>query len=183
MHEEPNNTMNTMMNISLPTMNNCDAPGFWLASLALMAESAEPNRPTLVKPRSTWLITSKTSTTNPIEPLDQVYTHPWSTFGQRHGQTPLKTLMSANVFQNFCHVLRISPKLFKIHLYESCPACWGTQLSCRLAFPILSGNWWKPGQLVVPPVHRTMAAFKVCQQFMQNPLRKTPYSLCESCRG
>jgi hypothetical protein len=31
----------------------------------------------------------------------------------------------------------------------------------------------KPGQLAVPPVHRTMAAFKVCQQFMQNPWRKT----------
>jgi hypothetical protein len=34
-----------------------------------MTESAESNRPTLVKPRSTWDITSKTSPTNPIEPL------------------------------------------------------------------------------------------------------------------
>jgi hypothetical protein len=55
-----------------------------------MTESAESNRPTLVKPRSTWVITSKTSPVNPIEPLDQVYTHPWSTLGQRHDQTPLK---------------------------------------------------------------------------------------------
>jgi hypothetical protein len=40
-----------------------------------MIESAESNRPTAVKPRSTWVITSKTSPINPIEPLDQVYTH------------------------------------------------------------------------------------------------------------
>jgi hypothetical protein len=47
----------------------------------LMTGSAESNRPTLVKPRSTWVITSKTSPMNPIEPLDQAYTHvvnPWS---------------------------------------------------------------------------------------------------------
>jgi hypothetical protein len=42
-----------------------------------------------------------------------------------------------------CRVLQISPKHFKIYLYESCPACWGTQLSCRLAFQFFSGNWWK----------------------------------------
>jgi hypothetical protein len=55
----------------------------------LMTGSAESNRPTLVKPKSTWVITSKTSLMNPIEPLDQVYTHSWSTLGQRHGQTQL----------------------------------------------------------------------------------------------
>jgi hypothetical protein len=40
-----------------------------------MAESAESNRPTVVKPGSTWAITSKTSPMNLIEPLDRVYTH------------------------------------------------------------------------------------------------------------
>jgi hypothetical protein len=40
-----------------------------------MTESAESNRPTLVKPRSTWVITWKTSPMNLIEPLNQVYTH------------------------------------------------------------------------------------------------------------
>jgi hypothetical protein len=39
-----------------------------------MTESAESNLLTLVKPKSTWVITSKTSPTNPIEPLDQVST-------------------------------------------------------------------------------------------------------------
>jgi hypothetical protein len=47
-----------------------DSPGFYLASLVLMAESAESNRLTHVKPRSTWVITSKTSPMNPSEPLD-----------------------------------------------------------------------------------------------------------------
>jgi hypothetical protein len=54
-----------------------------------MTESAESNLLTLVKPRSTWVITSKTSPTNPIEPLDQVNTPLWSTLGQRHGQPRL----------------------------------------------------------------------------------------------
>jgi hypothetical protein len=34
-----------------------------------MTESAESNRLTLVKPRSTWVITSKTSPTNLLNPL------------------------------------------------------------------------------------------------------------------
>jgi hypothetical protein len=55
-----------------------------------MAGSAQSNRLTLVKPRSTWVITLKTEPTTPINPLDQVNTPLWSTFGQRHGQTPLK---------------------------------------------------------------------------------------------
>jgi hypothetical protein len=108
-----------------------------------MAESAESNRLTLVKPRSTWDITSKTSPTTPSDPLDQVDTPWWSTLGQRPSQNPLKTLTSVNVFRNFCRVLQISPKHFKIYQCESCPVCWGTQLSCRLAFQILSRNWWK----------------------------------------
>jgi hypothetical protein len=32
----------------------------------------------------------------------------------------------------------------------------------------------KRGQLPAAPVHRDMAAFKVWQQIVQNPLRKTP---------
>jgi hypothetical protein len=55
-----------------------------------MAGSAKSNWLTLVKPRSTWVITSKTKPTTPIDPLDQVNTPLWSTLGQKHGQTPLK---------------------------------------------------------------------------------------------
>jgi hypothetical protein len=63
----------------------------------LMTESAESNLLTLVKTWSTWVITSKISSTIPNDPLDQVNTHFWSNLGQRHGQTPLKKLMSLNV--------------------------------------------------------------------------------------
>jgi hypothetical protein len=69
-----------------------------------MTESAESNRQTLVKPRSTWVTTLKISPMNPIRTLDQVYTHPWSTLGQRHGQTPLKhwrQRMSSGTFAAF----------------------------------------------------------------------------------
>jgi hypothetical protein len=76
--------------VGLILVRICDAPGFKLVSLTLMTKSAESNLLTLVKPRSTWVITSKTSPTTPIDPLDQVNTHLWSTLGQKHGQTPLK---------------------------------------------------------------------------------------------
>jgi hypothetical protein len=69
-----------------------------------MTDSAESNPLTMVKPRSTWVITPKTSPLNPIEPLDQAYTHPWSTRGQRHGQTPLNRWcrrMSSGTFAAF----------------------------------------------------------------------------------
>jgi hypothetical protein len=39
-----------------------------------MTGPAESNLPTMVKPRSTGVITPKTSPLNPIEPLDQAYT-------------------------------------------------------------------------------------------------------------
>jgi hypothetical protein len=43
---------------------------------------------------------------------------------------PTETLVSLNILRNFCRVLQISPKHFKISQYESCPVFWGTQLSC-----------------------------------------------------
>jgi hypothetical protein len=65
--------------------------------------------------------------------------------------------MSLNVLRNFCRVLQISPKHFKISQYESCPVFRGTQLSCWVAFQIewkrmknlvncqqlmFTGMWW-----------------------------------------
>jgi hypothetical protein len=108
-----------------------------------MTKSARSNSLTLVKPRTTWVITSKTSPTNPIEPSGSsqhtLVVNPWS----KTRSNPTWTLTSANVFQNFCRVLQISPKHFKIYQYESCPVCRGTQLSYRLTFQILSGKGWK----------------------------------------
>jgi hypothetical protein len=43
-------------------------------------------------------------------------------------------MTSVNVFRNFCRVLQISPKHFKIYQYESCPVFRGTQLSCSGIF-------------------------------------------------
>jgi hypothetical protein len=41
----------------------------------------------------------------------------------------------------------------------------------------------KLGQLPVAPVHFDLVAFKVWQQFVQKPLRKTPYNLCKVVEG
>jgi hypothetical protein len=90
----------------------------------LMIESAESKRPTAVRPRSTWDITSKTSLMNPIEPLDQVYTKPWSTLGQRHGQTRLNLWgrwVSSGTFAPFSKIhLNTSKSTFRkvVHLVE-----------------------------------------------------------------
>jgi hypothetical protein len=147
-----------------------------------MTKSAGWNWPTLVKPRSTWVITSKTSPMNPIEPLDQVYTHPWSILGQRHGQTPKHWCrrMSSGTFAAFS----------KFHLNNS--KSTNTKVVQLIEVHNFNVDWhfkfWveigeKLGWLTVPPVYRNMATFKVWQRFVQNPWRKTLYVLCESCRG
>jgi hypothetical protein len=94
---------------------------------------------TLVNRRSTWAITSKTSSTNPNDPF-------WSTIvnlGQNPTQKPLDSFWPTSVNQYFCRVLRISPKHFKFSQYKSCVFCRGTQLSCWVAFEIWSGIVWK----------------------------------------
>jgi hypothetical protein len=60
----------------------CDAPGFQLGSLTLMIRSIVL---TLVKRRSTWAITSKTSPTIPNDT-------PWSTHGQGLVNTLVKPI-------------------------------------------------------------------------------------------
>jgi hypothetical protein len=53
----------------------------------LINPNGRSNLLTMVKSWSPWVLTSKTSQTNPNDTLDQVNTHLWSNFGQRHGQT------------------------------------------------------------------------------------------------
>jgi hypothetical protein len=148
-----------------------------------MTGSAESNRPTLVKPRSTWVITSKTSPTNPIEPLDQVYTHPWLTLGHRHGQTQLNhwhRRMSSGTFAAFSkfHLnTSKSTNMKVVQFVEGQNFC----VDWHFKFWVEIGE--KRGQLTVPPVHRNMATFEVWQQFVQNSWRKNLQGLCESCRG
>jgi hypothetical protein len=45
-----------------------------------------------------------------------------------------------NILRNFCRVLQISPKHFKISQYECCLVFRGTQLSYWMAFQIFSGR-------------------------------------------
>jgi hypothetical protein len=49
-----------------------------------------PTLLTMVKSRSTWVLTSKNSPTNSNDTFDQVDTHVGSTHGHSLGQTPLK---------------------------------------------------------------------------------------------
>jgi hypothetical protein len=130
-----------------------------------MTGSAESNLPTMVKPRSTWVITSKTSPMNPNEPLDQAYTHPWPTRGQRHGQTRLnrwRRRMSSGTFAAFSKLhLNTSKSTFTkvVHLVEG----HNFHVDWHFKFWVEIGE--KLGQLPVPPVHRDRPAFKVGTTF------------------
>jgi hypothetical protein len=71
-----------------------------------MTESAESNRPTLVKPRSTWVITSKTSPMSPIEPLTKS-TH---TRGQHFVKDTVKPDLTFDIGECRPELLPRSPK-------------------------------------------------------------------------
>jgi hypothetical protein len=148
-----------------------------------MTGPSESNLPTMVKPRSTWVITPKTSPLNPIEPLDQAYTHPWSTLGQRHGQNRLnrwRQRMSSGTFAAFSKIhLNTSKSTFMkvVHLVE------GHNFRVDWHFKFWAEKGEKLGQPPVPPVFQNRPAFKVGRAFLQNPSRKTLDGLHESCRG
>jgi hypothetical protein len=67
----------------------CDAPGFQPGSLTLMIQS---NVLTLVKRRSTWAITSKTSPTTPNDSLWSTLVNLWSNPSQKPLKHPLTLL-------------------------------------------------------------------------------------------
>jgi hypothetical protein len=71
-----------------------------------MAESAESNRPTVVKPRSIWAITSKTEPTTPIDPLTKS-THPC---GQPLVKDMAKPCLNPDVGECLPELLPRSPK-------------------------------------------------------------------------
>jgi hypothetical protein len=71
-----------------------------------MTESVESNRLTLVKPRSTWVITSKTELTTPNDPLDQVKTP----CGQPLVKDTVKTHLNPDVGKCLLEFLSRSPK-------------------------------------------------------------------------
>jgi hypothetical protein len=130
-------------------------------------------RLTVVKSRSIWVLTSKNSPANSNDTFDLVDTcgtNPWS----KPWSNPTQTLVTLDVFRNFCHVLQIPPKHFKIYLYESCPACWGTQLSCKLAFQILSGKAWKICSKVSISCSWQLSDIQSWQPFPTKSIEKNP---------
>jgi hypothetical protein len=82
--------------------------------------------------------------------LKNIPDNPNDTPSWTHGQgwvktlvKPLKLPLTTYVAGNFCRVLQISPKHFKISHCKSCVFCRGTQLSCWVALLVWSVNWWK----------------------------------------
>jgi hypothetical protein len=148
-----------------------------------MTESTESNLLTLVKPWSTKVITTKTSPTNHIEPLDQVNTPLWSTLGQRHGQTPLnhwRRRMSSRTFAMLYKFhLNTSKSTFMkvVHLVE------GHNFHVDWHFKFWAEKEEKLGQLAVPHVHWGMAAFSVGKPILQNPWRKHPRTFVKVVEG
>jgi hypothetical protein len=96
---------------------------------------------------------------------------------------PHLNLVTLDVFRNFCRVLQNSLKHLKSTFTKI------VQFVERHNFHVdwHSKFWEEKGekldQLAVPPIHRHQLAFKVDKPSVQNLLRKTPYGLCESCRG
>jgi hypothetical protein len=80
--------------------------------------------------------------------------------------------MSFNLLRNFCRVLQISPKHFKISQYKSCLVFRGTQLCFWVAFQILSGKGQKTWSTATFTIHRRHENRQLCLQFMLKPLRK-----------
>jgi hypothetical protein len=134
---------------------------------------------TLVKRRSTWAITSKTSPMTPNAPFWSTIVNPWS----KPYLKPLNPFWPTSVSRNFCRVLQISPKHFKISQCKSCVFCRGTQLSCWVTFEIWSLNRWKTQVNAQGYNSQAPRKSKLCLQFVHNWLRKRPYALCEHCRG
>jgi hypothetical protein len=88
--------------------------------------------------------------------------------------------MSLNVLRNFCRVLQISPKHFKISQYKSCPVFRQTQLSCWVAFQIwkwdMVKNLVNTSSSYSPESNDIQSLPAVCEKFVdQNiyePLQK-----------
>jgi hypothetical protein len=87
---------------------------------------------------------------------------------------PTSPLVFIAICRNFCRVFQNSPKHFKIYLHKSCSSCWGTQLSCRLAFQIWRGEAWKTCSKVSIYCSRTQADIQSWQLFLANSVEKNP---------
>jgi hypothetical protein len=88
--------------------------------------------------------------------------------------------MSSGTFAVFSKIhLNTSKSTFMkvVHLVE------GHNFHVDWHFKFWVGIGEKLDRPAVPPVHRDRPAFNVGTTFLPNPLRKTLYGFCESCRG
>jgi hypothetical protein len=138
-----------------------------------MIRSTELN---LVKRRSTWAITSKTSPMTPNDPF-------WSTLGQTLPKTlwiPLCSPVSAGTFAAFS----------KFHLNTSKSpnvkvVCFVERHNFHVEWHLRFGVEMREKTWSMPRVtiHRRPKICHLGMHFVHKWLRKPPYALCRSCRG
>jgi hypothetical protein len=127
---------------------------------------------TVVKSRSNWVLTSKTSPTNLNDPIDQVNTHAWSHFGQIHGQTLPKLWcpwMSSGTFASFSKLQLNTSKSTNMKVAQFVEG-HNFHVGWHFQFWVEGGG--NLGQLSATPVHWHRLAFKLWLQFMQKLLGK-----------
>jgi hypothetical protein len=106
----------------------------------LMTESTKSNLLTLVKPWSTWVITSKTSSTITNDPLNKFNTHLWSKLGQTLAKTLVKPFDSLDHSRTFAAFSKFHlntskyPNIKVVQFFEGHNFCFW------VVFQILSGK-------------------------------------------
>jgi hypothetical protein len=134
---------------------------------------------TLVKRRSTWAITSKTSSTNPNDT-------PWSTSGQglvKTLVTPLEhplTFYAAGTFAAFSKFHLNTSKSTNVKVVYFVEG-HNVHVEWHCRFEVQIGEKCRS----TPPstIHWSRVFCKLLLHVMQNPLIKTLDGLCKSCRG
>jgi hypothetical protein len=79
---------------------------------------------------------------------------------------PTQTLVTLDVFRNFCRVLQISPKHLKIYQYKSCAELPGTHFIFRMALLVLSGKGVKLPRKDRITIHRDMNFPNLAPEFL-----------------
>jgi hypothetical protein len=89
----------------------------------------------------------------------------WGQPMARTWSNPTQTLVTLDVLRNFCRVLQISPKHFKIYQYKICAELPGTQFIFRVGLLVLSGKGVKLPRKVRITVHQDNDFSLICTWF------------------
>jgi hypothetical protein len=123
----------------------------------------------LVKPWSTWVITSKTSPTITSDPLNQVHTPLWSNPSQPLVKTSVKPLCLRTSSRTFAAFSKFhlntakSPNIKVVQFFKGHNFSFGTHLK----FGVENGeNDWSTPAI---NVHQRQGSCKLGVQFMQKP--------------